>query len=124
MKTYKYFTKDSLIVAARAGNERGYNRQLDPDALKDLEWTNVLPVTFTLPHEHIAGEKVEPHIRVMVMVGAEADGSSDEKVTLDISLERYQELPEIKVPEKGELDLAQKVDGDTPEGSHRHLRLT
>jgi hypothetical protein len=118
MKTYKYFTKDALIAAARAGNERGYNRQLDPDALKDLEWEKALPIMFTLDHEHIAGEKVEPHIRVMVMVGPE----DEENVTLDLSLERYQELPTIKVPEKGELDLAQQIDGAS-EGSHRHLKL-
>jgi hypothetical protein len=121
MKTYKYFTKASLIEAARAGNTRGYNRQLDPDALQDLEWEQVLPITFTLDHEHINGEKVEPHIRVMVMVGP--SGAENEDVVLDMSLERYQGLSEIMVPEKGELDLAQQIDGAS-EGSHRHLKLT
>lgn len=86
---YKYFTKESLIEAARAGNVRGYNRQLDPEALESLEYTEFLPVTFTLPHEHIAGELVEPHIRAMVMVGP------DETVMLDMSMERYNDLPEL-----------------------------
>jgi hypothetical protein len=50
MTTYRYFTKDALIEAAKAGNERGYNRQLDADKLADLEWTKFLPITFSMPH--------------------------------------------------------------------------
>jgi hypothetical protein len=93
MTVYKYFTKDSLIEAAKAGNIRGYNRQLDPEKLTDLKWEKFLPVTFHMPHEHIAGELVEPHVRVMVMIDANPDKSDDEKVILDISQERFDALP-------------------------------
>jgi len=119
MTVYKYFTKDSLIEAAKAGNERGYNRQLDPDKLDNLGWTEFLPVTFDMLHEHINGEAVEPHVRVMVMVDAKNSGKGhrDETVLLDISMERFNALPTY--------DSETKEDSGRPlvvpagEGQHR-----
>lgn len=113
MTIYKYFTKDTLIEAARAGNERGYNRQLDPDHLTDLEFENFLPITFTLLHEHIAGELVEPHLRAMVMVGP------DETVMLDMSQERYDALPKLDSESLGGLDMDEQ---DATDGAHRTAR--
>lgn len=97
--SYRYFTKDALIEAAKAGNERGYNRQLDPKALQEgVKFTDFLPVTFDMLHEHINGEKVEPHMRVMVMVDADVEADTDETVVLDISMERYNDLPTFYDP--------------------------
>lgn len=104
--TIKYFTKDTLIEAAKAGNDRGYNRQLDPDQLEDLQYENFLPITLTLPHEHILGELVEPHVRAMVQVGPE------EKVLLDLSWERYHGLPEFDEKALATVNLTDEhVDG-------------
>lgn len=110
MTVYRYFTKDSLIEAAKAGNERGYNRQLDPDKLTDLEFTEFLPITFTLPHEHIAGELVEPHIRAQVMVGP------DESVMIDMSTERFNALPVYDTDLQSTLTVNAE---DNVDGSHR-----
>lgn len=109
MTAIKFFTKASLIEAAKAGNEAGYNRQLDPEKLTDLQYENWLPITFDMIHEHIAGELVEPHRRVMVLVGE--DG---EQVTLDISQERFASLPDYD-PDAESL----QVDDEPVDGAHR-----
>lgn len=109
MTAIKFFTKESLIAAAKAGNERGYNRQLDPEKLADLQYENWLPVTFDMIHEHIAGNPVEPHRRVVVLVGE--DG---EQVTLDISQECFDSLPDYDPAAE-----ALQTDDEPVDGGHR-----
>jgi len=115
MTQYKYFTKDSLIEAARAGNERGYNRQLDPEKVAEqVKWTKFLPVVWSMPHEHIDHQLVEPHVRVQVMVNAEDGDDKDEYALFDMSLERYNALPTYD-PDK----VAYQADVAGEGGQHR-----
>jgi hypothetical protein len=116
----KFFIKKTLIEAARAGNERGYNRQLDPEALQEGLEANAnwfFPITFALPHEHIAGEQVEPHLRVQVLL----DTDPDTTVLLDISQQRYNKLPDHEnLPQNG---LTGPVEGSRRTGGKGGLSI-
>ncbi len=95
MNTIRYFTKDGLVGAARAGRQRGYNRQLDPAVLEaHLDATKVYPVTLAITHEHIAGKAAPLHYRVLVVVD-----ESGQTLTLDISAERFAALDTAEIPE-------------------------
>lgn len=95
----KYFTKPMLIAAALAGAKRGYNRQFDVQKLsKKLarqEDDTKFPVTFALPHEHIAGMLVEPHMRVQIVLNDQGETG-----LIDVDQETYNHLPEkeIEIP--------------------------
>lgn len=100
----KYFTKPELMQAVKAGNKRGYNRQLDYDRVVSevpgqrddgTQWK--FPIVFSMLHEHINGEEVEPHMRVMVALD-----ENNDRVLFDISMERFNNLTEVEidVPDK------------------------
>lgn len=85
----KIFTKETLLQAARIAEERDYNRQLDIVWIeRELSETNLYPVTFAMVHKHRAGERVAPHIRVMI--GTDAEGG---KAMLDVDFDLYESLP-------------------------------
>ena len=88
----KYFTRDLLLAATLEGNKRNYNRQLNPDMVANLDEDVLFPVTFHMLHEHIAGEKTEPHIRACVML------TQHDKVLIDVGFKRFNQLPEAEVP--------------------------
>jgi hypothetical protein len=118
MRKIKYFTKDQLVEAAKAGQKRGYNRQLDDEALEqNLPAEDIYPVSFSMVHEHIAGEQVEPHIRAMVII--------DDKgapVILDLATETFDALAEAEVPEEGDPPPPISFEGDTLDAGHRTRR--
>ena len=89
------FTKETLIIGAALGAAKGYNRSLPntQEALAEfnayvegLEADNY-PVTFSMPREHIAGEKVAPHVRATLQM--DTDGAS---YTLDVPMDFYNSL--------------------------------
>ena len=89
----KFFDKATLIDAAVIAEERGYNRQLDWKQLEaELDDDNVFPVTFSMLHEHAAGELVAPHVRAMIVVN-----SDGESVLLDVDMDVFNQLPEVEV---------------------------
>lgn len=97
----KYFTKKTLVAAAIAGTKRGYNRQLHPGMLlSELDPKILYPISFSMLHEHIAGEKVEPHVRVLAVINEH--GST---VQIDLSLDDYNKLPEADVPDNNEASV-------------------
>jgi hypothetical protein len=91
MDKKKVFSNSALLMAAKAGAKKGYNRWVDDmEAFKakiDASGLDVYPVTWWMVHEHICGLLVEPHIRVGVSLGA-----SGEKI-LDVDMEMYNRLP-------------------------------
>ena len=89
----KYFTRDLLLSATLEGNERNYNRQLNPDMVANLDQETLFPVTFHMLHEHIDGSSADPHVRACVML------SPQDKVFIDVDLKRFSKLPEAEVPE-------------------------
>jgi len=109
---YRYFpSKAALLDAVRAGNDRGYNRQLDADLLDaELIDGDKYPISFTMEHNHIAGQEVEPHVRAMVVLN-----SQGETALLDMATETFNALPERESFDPGEAQLAT----DTYDGSHR-----
>jgi hypothetical protein len=94
MTHIRVFPKEALIMAANIGVERGFNRSLcNKAALTEFEADidaaggTAFPVTFNMEHEHIAGKKVDPHIRAVIALGK---GNS---ITLDVDLALYNLLP-------------------------------
>lgn len=92
MSKIKYLDYVGLLAAVREGREVGYNRQLDAGAVISLPYDNLFPVGFSMLHEHIAGRKVEPHVRAQVILDAEGNS-----VWLDMSLERFNGLSVAEV---------------------------
>jgi len=90
---FKFFDKTSLIDAAETAQERGYNRQLDPKLLgSELSDEHCFPVSFSMLHEHAAGELVAPHVRAMIVVNENGDS-----VLLDVDMGVFNALPEVEV---------------------------
>jgi|2_EtaG_2_1085320.scaffolds.fasta_scaffold07908_5 hypothetical protein len=91
-KTYKILTKHTFIEAAIEGEKIGFNRALSPLALDDeLPDDKVFPIIEVMHHEHIAGEPVELHYRVKVVL------PSSETVLMDMTTATYHALPEVVV---------------------------
>jgi len=82
----KYFTHAQLKRAAQIAFERDYNRQLDLDVVDQLRGRN-FPITFTLPHEHRAGQPVPLHMRCCVILDAEGTQG-----WVDCDLDLYRQL--------------------------------
>ena len=96
MTKIRVFPKEGLLLAAKISIERGYDRGLpDEEALKkftkEIEGgaLDVFPVSFSMVHEHINGEAVDPHIRAVVIT------KDAETFTLDVDMELFNILPEL-----------------------------
>lgn len=96
-KRFRFIEKRQMEALAKRGHAAGYNRQLDFEALdRNPSWAILpdntrIPVIFNMPHEHIAGEKVTPHMRVVFSYGGDRD------ITMDISQQDYDTLGEVEV---------------------------
>ena len=87
MQRIEYFTKAMLLLASHEARKVGYNRQLNDDYIAELEDINY-PVTFSMMHEHIAGQLVDPHVRCLVRVSNE-----DSPLQVDCSMAFFENLP-------------------------------
>ena len=98
-KTYKILTKDTFIEAAIEGEKMGFDRTLSALGLDDkLPDDKVFPIIEVMFHEHIAGEPVEPHYRVKIVL------PDSDMVLMDMTMKTYHALPEVVVdhPDKEE----------------------
>jgi hypothetical protein len=102
MTKVKVFPKEALLLAAKVGMDRGFNRSLpNKKALKkftkDIEGgeLDVFPVSFSMVHEHINGKAADPHIRAVIIT------KDAEHVTLDVDMDLFNILPEFDT-DKGE----------------------
>lgn len=98
-----YFTGTQLKAAARDGIKRGFNRQLDPVFVRDLDPDLNYPITYSMLHEHIAGKLVEPHMRVMVVWNERGD-----TVTFDVELGAYLALDKNEFTDR---EVAEEMEG-------------
>ena len=93
MRKVTYFTKDLLIKAAKIAEKRGYNRQVSVSAVQEsIDDITLMPVVFSLLHEHAAGKSVDPHIRAVI--ATDAIGS---RITLDCDFYLFNSLPYAEV---------------------------
>jgi hypothetical protein len=98
-RTYKIADSLTFMGLAADAMQKGYNRQLDLEQLaKNLDFHGVGVVSFAMVHEHIAGEKVAPHMRTMWMIPLKSGPKDFETVTLDVSMENFDNLKEVAVP--------------------------
>jgi hypothetical protein len=90
----KYFTLAQLKLAVRIGEKRDYNRQLDPDFVRNLPDVTY-PIVFAMPHHHIAGKPAEEHMRCRVIYNADGDA-----FMLDVAAEVWDALDSVPMPDE------------------------
>ena len=91
----KVFNRETLIAACRASVKRGYNRQIDLTPKEEAGISDkIFPVIYSMVHEHIAGQRADPHVRCVI--GLCANGGT---ATLDVDADVFDLLPEVEVPD-------------------------
>ena len=84
-----FFTKPELLKANLLAIGRGYNRFLDPEMIKELPEDFIFPVSFSMIHEHAAGNSVDPHMRCIIITGHNCKG-----VFLDCDMSIFKQIKE------------------------------
>lgn len=78
---------------AENGRVRGYNQQPSDELLERLHPEGTHMITHHLPHEHIAGELVEPHVRTVWMCAVTNNGEQPvNHVLMDMSMSDFDSL--------------------------------
>ena len=87
----KHTDTPNLRRIMEAGRLEGYNRVTDPavDDMLDPEGRHL--VSFSMVHEHIGGEKVDPHMRTIFMLKFK-DSSEPNEVIIDMSMDDFNTL--------------------------------
>jgi hypothetical protein len=109
MAKYKYLDKKYLNYINHLSRDIiKYNRSLQQELVDALPEDKLFPIMFTIIHEHIMGKSVEPHMRCMIAVPANAINESTEfgfktnsidQVILDIEMGLFNLLPEVDLPD-------------------------
>ena len=84
-----FFTKQELLKANLLAISRGYNRILSPELLAELPEDFIFPVSFSMIHEHAAGNSVDPHMRCIIITGHNCKG-----VFLDCDMSIFKQIKE------------------------------
>jgi hypothetical protein len=84
-----FFTKPELLKANLLAINRGYNRTLSPELLAELPEDFIFPVSFSMIHEHAAGNSVDPHMRCIIITGHNCKG-----VFLDCDMSIFKQIKE------------------------------
>ena len=84
-----FFTKQELLKANLLAIGRGYNRILSPELLAELPEDFIFPVSFSMIHEHAAGNSVDPHMRCIIITGHNCKG-----VFLDCDMSIFNQIKE------------------------------
>jgi hypothetical protein len=84
-----FFTKPELLKANLLAIGRGYNRILTPELLAELPEDFIFPVSFSMIHEHAAGNSVDPHMRCIIITGHNCKG-----VFLDCDMSIFKQIKE------------------------------
>jgi hypothetical protein len=84
-----FFTKPELLKANLLAISRGYNRILSPELLAELPEDFIFPVSFSMIHEHAAGNSVAPHMRCIIITGHNCKG-----VFLDCDMNIFKQIKE------------------------------
>lgn len=86
----------NLARIIAAGRERGYNRQPSDEVVADLDPEGTHVVMFAMPHEHIAGERVEGHWRTIWMLKLAHQHEPLMHVGIDMSDDDYASLTRVE----------------------------
>jgi len=102
-----FFDKTSLAAAVQAGRQRGYNRQLKDEMVEQLDANGRYPIVWARNHDHIGGEAVERHVRVLIEVQGSGEHHRPDETWaygwpppwyLDMSEELFNSLPRAEFP--------------------------
>lgn len=100
----KIFNKRNLTLANNFALKLGYNRALYADKLAAVPEDTLWAVTFSMIHEHKAGQATDPHVRCMMYPLAPVDESEDKwridtnatPLFVDVIPEIFEKLPDIE----------------------------
>ena len=93
MATYKYLDKNLLErINAVSRDVLKYNRALPQDYVDKLPSDRFYVITWSMIHEHIAGQPAEPHMRCLIYGGP---GVLNPMI-LDMHMSFYDLLPETE----------------------------
>jgi hypothetical protein len=93
-KTYKVIDSESFWRIANESIKTGYNRLPSDELLADLDPDGGHVLAFSMPHEHIAGERVDPHFRTEWLVKI-VDQKEPVRVFMDMSWDNYNAIPDM-----------------------------
>ena len=94
---YKYLDKGLLNRINRQSRDvLHYNRSLPQSLVDALPEDRFYIITWSMVHEHIAGEQADPHMRCMIYGGPDVPNH----LILDIEMGLYDILPEHEAQEK------------------------
>jgi len=94
----KCFTKSLLIATNNAAEKKGFNRQLKDEWISTLPEDVILPIQFTLLHQHARCRPAEPHVRCVFVAPGGGSG------TVDCTMDLYDLLP-------GDAELTPRLPG-------------
>ena len=101
---YKYLNKHYFnLINHIARDVIKYNRSLPQEVIDALPEDKFFPIIWSMVHEHIAGAKVEPHMRCMIVVPEKPNSDeSFDRVIVDVEMGLFDMLPEMEVPDRSE----------------------
>lgn len=100
----KYLDKDLLNKINHISTTiYKFNRTLPQDVVDELDPDALMPITFAMVHEHIAGKAADPHMRCVIVANP-----AGRILLLDVAMELYDLLPEHEIDEvaSGETEVA------------------
>lgn len=103
-KNIRILTAKALKVVATEGDKMGFNRQIAPWVLRKLAKGYRCAVDPLLIHEHIAGRRVEPHLRTLV--GFKLKSGKIGAAFIDMSFETFERLPKLECSNGKDVILA------------------
>lgn len=85
-----------------------YNRAVREDVIDALPEDRLFPITFSMLHEHRAGEPCEPHVRCIIAVPSARTPGTMDQLILDMEMGLYELLPEVDLPDSPETDKVEE----------------
>jgi len=99
----KFFPYPLLLKAAEIARKRNYNRQVTdefinktvPEADPDQDFN--YPIIFSMQHEHVQGEPVNPHMRCKILGPWGPENEPIASVLLDVDMDLFTKLPDTSI---------------------------
>jgi hypothetical protein len=90
-----------LETIIKQGNTMDFNRQLDPDTFTEMaDPEGVHLVHSIMTHEHIAGKKVDPHLRCWVYI-KEKNSDKPAQAIMDMTFEAFRSMQPVSKTDLG-----------------------
>jgi hypothetical protein len=102
-QNHKFFPYPLLLKAAKLARERNYNQQVTdefiektiPEADPDQDFN--YPIIFSMQHEHVQGEPVNPHMRCKILGPWGPENEPIASVLLDVDMDLFTKLPDTSI---------------------------